>query len=86
MSPFFGGLAISVMTIKNGRKRMSSKGLAFLVFYCWSRGLVLYVHGNCWKRKYEADRSGEEIDSVKAAYAEERESVESGKEFCEGFS
>mgnify|MGYP000335106147 CR=1 FL=1 len=46
VSFLFGGLAITVMTIKTRRKRMSSKGMVFLAFIAGA-GMALYAHGNC---------------------------------------
>ena len=62
---------------------MSSKGLTFLAFIAGA-GIGSVCTWQLLKRKYELIAQ-EEIDSVKAAYAE-RESVEkAGKSFVKGF-
>lgn len=62
---------------------MSSKGLTFLAFIAGA-GIGSVCTWQLLKRKYELIAQ-EEIDSVKAAYAERKIVEEAGKSFVEGF-
>ena len=62
---------------------MSSKGLTFLAFIAGA-GIGSVCTWQLLKRKYELIAQ-EEIDSVKAAYAERKIVEEVGKSFVEGF-